>query len=748
MTRTGRFAGPIAGLRYETPTCSGVTDDDGLFQYCENEVVVFSVGAVVVGAARGAERLTIADIVARAAGSIHKIADPGLTNVARFLQTLGRDADPDNGVVLTPAVHEIVGGRPIDFRYGLMSLPLAPVDPVDSFTADPVVIQLLADLNNAGVFGGGAPRTLRTPAAARNEVRRNILGIRRCRDVQIPLRSGSFVYADVFRPDNSEPVPVVMNCGVYGRAFVHHSIGNPADAELHETMEERYFAGNPDGYEYENHESINTTDWIPRGYAVVRVDGPGAGKSSGKLGIWGIDEAEAYHDAIEWAGAQTWSNGNVGLWGMSYYAMNQHAVASLKPPHLKAMIAIGTDADLYEEVMYPGGILNEEFFGFWWRGGVLPAIVGDVDALDFMAIARANPFKGDDPEAIFGSRSQVLMSPDLSQVTTPLWAIAATAHPAHFHQLGSSETWLNTPTTDKKLDFWEDWFLKAYSPAAVEGFIAFFDHWLKGVDNGVMDNPPVRLEIRTGRGASYLLEEHEWPLARTKYTRWYLDASPARSPGGDGALRLTQEVPTSEQAVTYSAEVDLGAPRSVPPGKSAPSRGATFISEPMESDCVIAGYSKLVVWVASTTTDMDIHVGVRVLDEHDREVDYVGPALIPGTSNLFYPLTKGWLKASHRMLDEARATDWRPKHTHHRADHAPLTDGEVVPVEVEIVPTTGLIRQGHRIRVDVEPFTGTGHGNRHGYDPSYHDGAHNTLYTGPEHPSYLQLPVIPADGHP
>ena len=157
---------------------------------------------------------------------------------------------------------------------------------------------------------------------------------------------------------------------------------------------------------------------------MVRVDESGAGKSPGTLGIWGIDEAQAYYDAIEWAGEQSWSNGNVGLWGMSYYAMNQHAVASLKPPHLKAMIAIVTDADLYEEVMYTGGILNEEFFPFWFRGGIVPAIVGDVDALDFMAMARANPFKDDDPGAIFGPRAQVLMSPDLSEVTTPLWAVA------------------------------------------------------------------------------------------------------------------------------------------------------------------------------------------------------------------------------------------------------------------------------------------------------------------------------------
>jgi uncharacterized protein len=748
VLREGTFAGPVVGLRFETPTCSGTTDDDGAFRYREDEVVVFSVGSVVLGAARGAERLTVADIVARVDGNIDKVADPGLTNVARFLQTLDRDGDPDSGVTLTPRIHDLVGDRDIDFGYGLMSLPGAPVDPVAAFTADPVVATLLEDLDRAGVFTDAGPRTLRSPAAARNEVRRTVLGIRRHRDVRIPLRNGSFVHADVYRPDGPAPVPVVMNCGVYGRAFVHHSIGSPQDAEHHEEMEERYFLGNPDGYEYENHESVNTADWVPRGYAVVRVDSPGAGNSPGTLGIWGIDEAEAYYDAIEWAAAQPWSNGNVGLWGMSYHAMNQHAVASLQPPHLKAMIAIGTDADLYEEVIYTGGILNEEFFPLWFRGGIVPAVVGDVDAVDFMALARANPFKDADPAAVFGPRSQVLMSPDMSRVTTPLWAVAATSHPSHFHQLGSSETYLNTPTTDRKLDFWEDWFLKSYSTAIVEDHIAFFDHWLKGVDNGIMERPPVRLEIRTGRGASYLQEEREWPIARTEYQKWYLDAAPAPWSGEircDHVLGLTREVPAAPRSVTYGAEVDLSAPRAIDRTlTTAPCSGATFISEPMTQDCVLAGYSKLVVWVSATHEDMDVHVGVRVLDEDDREVDYCGPALIPGTGTRFYPLAKGWLKVSHRKLDEVRSTDFRPKHTHLRADHAPLRDREIVPVEVEIVPTTGLVRRGHRIRVDVEAYTGVGHGNRHAYDRSYHDGAQNTLHTGPDHPSYLQLPVVPA----
>ncbi len=755
MIRNGRFAGPVVGLRFETPTCRGYTDGDGTFEYRDGEVVAFSVGDVVLGAARGAERLTLADIVARVDGDVNKLADPGLTNIARFLHTLDEDGDPSNGVVLTSLTHEVVGNRAIDFRYGLMSLPGAPVDPVEAFTQDAAIALLLSDLDRAGVFTANSPRRRTSAVVARNEVRRTVLGIRCYRDVKIPLSNGSFVYADVYRPDSSEPVPVVMNCGVYGRAFVHHSRCSAEDVERHETMEDRYFHGNPDGYEYENHESVNTATWVPRGYAVVRVDSPGAGKSPGTLGVWGIDEAEAFRDAIEWAGEQPWSNGSVGLWGMSYYAMNQHAVASLKPRHLKAMIAIGTDSDLYEEVMYNGGILNEQFFPLWFRSGVVPAICGDVDAKDFIAMARANPFKDSDPSAAFGPRSEVLMSPDLSDVTVPLWAVAATAHPSHFHQLGSSETYLNTPTAHKKLDFWEDWFLKSYSAEAVEDHVAFFDHWLKGTDNGIMDKPPVRLQIRTGNGASYLQEEHEWPIARTRYTKWYLDAAPSDWDGRiscDKVMRLAPTVPDIDRSAVYQGGVDLTAPPATLVAEdvaaTAACAGVTFISEPMQNDSVVAGYSKLVVWVSTTSQDMDIHVGLRVIDQDDREVDYCGPALIPGTGTRFYPLAKGWLKVSHRTLDPERSTDFRPKHTHRRADHAPLRPGEIVPVEIEIVPTTGLVRKGHRLRVDIEPYTGVGHGLRHAYDATHHDNAEHSIFTGPSHPSYIQLPIVPAaDAH-
>lgn len=390
MLLKGVFAGPLAGLRYQTPSCSGLTNEKGEFSYREGERVAFLVGGVAVGYALGAPRINLAQIVSRVDGNIQKLLDPGLTNIARFLCSLDRDGNLDGGIVIAPEVHEIVGVRSINFRRDV-SFAGVHADHVRDFENDPVVRGLFEELGQRGAFTDRTPRHLCSAATARNEVRRNILGIRRFRDVKVPLQNGSHVFADIFRPDKDGQFPVIMNCGVYGRAFHHFTICDDADFEAHEKEEGCYFQGNSDGLIYENHETVNTADWVPHDYMVMRVDGPGSGKSPGKVAVWGFGTAEAYHDAIEWAGEQPWCNGNVGLWGMSYYAMTQHAAASLRPSHLKAMVAIGTDVDLYKELVYTGGILNEEFFPFWYKSGVLPTVCGEVNDVDFMAIARAAP---------------------------------------------------------------------------------------------------------------------------------------------------------------------------------------------------------------------------------------------------------------------------------------------------------------------------------------------------------------------
>ncbi len=753
MTLTGVMAGPISGLRYETPTHRGLTNDQGEFDYEEGERIAFLLGANAIGYVTAAPRVHLAQIVARVDGNIAKLKDPGVTNIARLIFTLGRSDIRDNGVSIDPRVHEIIGNRRINFRHDADYSATGFTDKIQQFTEDAVVIQLLEELQGAGVFDGDGPRELCSPANARNELRRNAMGILRFRDVTIPLQNGSHVFADVFRPAKPGRYPVIMSCGPYGKAFNHHSIDGADDLEKHELMEEEYFFGNSGSLQFENHESVNTAVWVPEDYIVIRVDMPGAGKSPGQLAPWGLAGAEAFRDAIDWAGEQSWCTGSVGLWGMSYLAIGQHAAASLHPKHLKAMVAIGTDVDLYEEVAYNGGILNAQFWPIWRAAGLMPPIIGDKDIADFVQTMRDSPFRDSNPDAIFGPRAEVFMSPDLTGVTVPLWAVAATTHVSNIHQLGGSAAYLDTPTANKKLDFWEDWFQRSYAAESVAQHKAFFDFWLKGIENGIMDAPPVRLEIRTGNGASFLQEESEWPIARTNYTKWFFDANPAEWSADDSRsdfLRLSPSEPTSEAVVDYSAQVVLapaapvGSPRIDPTSAESDPHvtGISFISDPVAEDSVIAGFGMVQLWVKSTSSDMDIFVSVRVIDTDDTQVDFTGFTTM-GFPDRITPLTKGWLKASHRELDHKRTTHYSPKHTHRKDDHAPLEAGVPVQVEIELNPNTGFIRRGQRLRVDIQPYDGVAAGMYHGYDESSHDGATNSVLTGPEYPGYLQLPIIP-----
>jgi hypothetical protein len=765
-TATGVFAGPVSGLRYQTPTKTGTTNERGEFQYRNGESVTFLVGGLVLGSVEGAPKVNLAQLVNRADGKIDRLHDPIVTNLARLVQTLDQDGTVENGVTIAAAVHEVIGPMVINFNQadtdadqvadGASSsgpsteqMVSFAGDQTVTFASDPAVTGLLRKLNAApGVFTANTPRRLRDAAAARNELRRNIRGIIKATDVKIPLRDGSYVCADVFRPAGDGRHPVVINQGFYGKSFDHGCIGSEAEAARKEELEDRFFTGNPDGLQYENHESVDSSVWVPNGYVCVRVDARGVGNSPGLQAPFSVQQAEDYYDAIEWAGTQPWSNGNVGLWGMSYLAITQHTVASLQPPHLKAMIALGTDSDLYNEALYGGGLFGEGFWTWWRKVMAGHNFVGERRETDWQAQMLATPF--DDPAA-YGSRGSVFMRPEIEKATAPTWIVGPQTGVV-IHQLGSSETFIrSTGVQAKKFDFVDAWFPHSYQESTIAEHTRFFDHWLKGEDNGAMDGAPVRVQVRTGNGGHYVAEDSEWPLPRTAYRCWYLDARPSDWTG-DGRrsdfLRISENVPGLDAAAFYDAQLDIGRPSMSPAGYvgGTPrwSTGVSFVSDPLPEDIVLAGYMKAGLWVSSTSRDMDVFVSLRVLDDHDREVRY--ESLVPpiDPTNI-HPVGHGLLKVSHRALDDARSTEYWPVHTHAEADYQPLADGEIVAIEVGLYPSSALIRQGSRLRIDVQPYSPAGLPSR-AYDESYHAGASNTVYTGPDHPSYVQLPVIPAKG--
>lgn len=748
--RTGFFAGPIAGLRYQSLSTSGVTGERGEFQYRAGEVVTFLIGGLVLGATAGAPRVNFAQLVNRVAGNIDKLHDPLVTNLARFVQTLDRDGDIESGVTISPEVHDAIGPAVLNFGQTTGDR-IEPADaletPGGSFAHDPAVIALLEKLNaTPGVFADKTPRRLVNAAAARNELRRNIRGIVKMTDVKVPLRDGSYVYADVFRPAGDGQYPVVMAKGFYGKAFYHECICKEEEALQKEVLEDRFFSGNPDGLQYENHETVDSSVWVPNGYVCIRVDARGVCRSPGVQAPFSVQEAEDYYDAIEWAGTQDWSNGHVGLWGMSYLAMTQHNVASLQPPHLKAMIAQGTDADIYNEALYGGGIFGAGFWNWWHRAWSGNNFCGERRETDWMQCVLATPFN--DPEA-YGPRGSIFMIPDIAKATAPVWIVGPQTG-AIIHQLGSSETYIrSTGSIARKFDFVDAWFPDCYKASTTAEHIRYFDHWLKGIDSGEVAVAPVRVQVRTGSGAHFVIEDAAWPLPHTEYRRWYLDATPSDWKGDARRpqfLRITDATPTTAGSASYAAELDLGTPTLAPPGATdgTPrwSTGVSFVSEPMSEDMILAGYMKIGLWVSSTSSDMDVFASLRIIDAQDREVRY--ETLVHPIDPIHpHPVGHGLLKVSRRKQDAARTTEYWPVHTHLEADSAPLENGEIVAIEIGLNPSTAMIRKGYRLQVDVQPYSPAGVPVR-AYDASYHEGATNTVYTGPDYPSFIQLPIVPS----
>jgi putative CocE/NonD family hydrolase len=261
--------------------------------------------------------------------------------------------------------------------------------------------------------------------------------------------------------------------------------------------------------------------------------------------------------------------------------------------------------------------------------------------------------------------------------------------------------------------------------------LRWFDYWLKNIDNGIMDEPPVKLEIRTGgkKGRYDFRFENEWPIARTKWTKWHLAIE--REPSGDPDAvegQLLPAAPQRTQQLTYAASVGHGQ-------QGVHRMGVSFATPPMTEPVELTGPLVLNMWIASTSEDMDILVTLRNIGPDGKDVWEVGSQGGPTV------LTKGWLRASHRKLDPALSLPYRPYHSHD--ERSWLKPGEPVECQVEVWPTSIVLQKGHKLRVDIQPRDGVGSSIYTHYIADYNAGAQNTIYSGGDKDSYLLVPIVP-----
>jgi uncharacterized protein len=565
-------------------------------------------------------------------------------------------------------------------------------------------------------------------------------------DVPIAMDDGVMLRADIFRPPGAGRFPVLLTYGPYAKGLAFQD-GYPSAWTIMAEKHPDVTAGSSN--KYQNWEVVDPEKWVPDGYACVRVDSRGAGRSPGRIDHFSPRETRDFYACIEWAGIQSWSSGKVGLNGISYYAINQWHVASLQPPHLAAMCVWEGAADWYRDMTHHGGILST-FWANWYdmqvrtvqhglgvrgpRSRVTGELVCGPETLDEAALAANRCDFGSEILAHpLDDEYHRARSPDWSKVTVPLLS-AANWGGQGLHPRGNFEGFVRAASPQKWLEAHgiEHW-THFYTDYGVALQKRFFGHFLKGEDTGWSRQPRVQLQIRHPGERFVERHEKEWPLARTRWTRLHLDpAGPSLGPAP----------PQGKTRLAFDALGD----------------GVTFLTPPLDTPTEITGPASVKLVVSSSTEDADLFAVLRVFAPGGEEVVFQG-ALDPHT-----PIGQGWLRASHRKLDPRLSTPYRPYHSHDELQ--PLTPDVPVELEIEIWPTSIVVPRGYRIALSLRgrdyehPGPGTRLSNMknefRGCGPFLHDdpgdrpqalfGGKTTLHLSPERPSYLLLPIIPCDG--
>ncbi|HEY4439575.1 MAG TPA: CocE/NonD family hydrolase, partial [Candidatus Elarobacter sp.] len=354
-------------------------------------------------------------------------------------------------------------------------------------------------------------------------------------DVPIAMDDGIVLRADVFRPPDGAPHPVILTYGPYAKGLSFQE-GYPSAWNAMASKHPDVTAGSTN--RYQNWEVVDPEKWVPDGYACVRVDSRGAGRSPGFLDPWSPRETQDLAACIAWAGTQPWSTGKVGLNGISYYAMNQWWVAGLQPPHLAAMCAWEGAADFYRDVTHHGGIVCT-FARNWYdmqvktvqhgvgeRGPRSP-ITGELacgpETLSEAELAANRCEFGDDILAHpFDDEYHRSRSAQWEKVRIPLFS-AANWGGQGLHPRGNFEAFVRAASPEKWLEVHgiEHW-TEFYTDYGVRLQKQFFARYLQGDESAMRDWPRVRLQVRH---LDRFVERHEneWPIARTRWTKLYLD---------------------------------------------------------------------------------------------------------------------------------------------------------------------------------------------------------------------------------
>ena len=541
--------------------------------------------------------------------------------------------------------------------------------------------------------------------------------VRAERELRVTMRDGVKVAADLYLPDVKGRFPALLAMSPYGK-YIHRP-----EAPLLPLSMARGNGGQEAG---------DSEYFVSRGYVHVVADVRGSGDSEGEYCSYGMAEQQDGYDLVEWIASQPWCDGNVGMLGMSYFAVNQYLVAALNPPHLKAIFACEGYTDRYRHLVYHGGILTLGFFLQWWQhvsvGATAPScrryysekeIEKRVEELKESREVKDNPILSvllkhrEKNPLVFDYLLQPNDGPyywersaynKLDKIKVPCYlGTRWSGWPIHLPGAFDAYRRINAP---KKMLIFET--ESVYGPHRPwrdhhDLILRWYDHWLKGIDTGMMEEPPIKILVK---GSNEWRCEQEWPLARTQWTKLYLR----------GDAGLAQERPgKGEEPASFVNQPSLRPSQVVP--------SLRYRTAPLGEEMEVTGPVALYLQASLDTEDATWIVSIS-----DVASD--------GTTKL---VTRGWLRASHRALDPDRSLPYQPYHPH--LEREVLKRGEVYEFAIEIRETSYLFLSGHRMELEIR-----------GQDSSWEDPmwfhlcnpetTRHTIYNDPQHVSYLLLPII------
>jgi len=535
------------------------------------------------------------------------------------------------------------------------------------------------------------------------------------KDVAVKMRDGVTVAVDIFRPDAPGKFPTLYASSPYQKNLVYL----PSVPAFHER-------------------ETNQIEWfVERGYVYVHADIRGSGVSEGMWRFHSIEEQRDHYDLIEWMAQQEWCTGKVGMIGESYYAWVQWFAAAMQPPHLATIVPFDGGADMYRDVVFHGGLLNMSFVTWWhfnMRAQRLMDIPGpfpqdplkpDTMKWDMVYEVLRHPLYDD----FWKERT-----PDFKKIRCPVYSIGIW-HKAALHLRGNIVGFEEIEAPKKRLLFTGPAHLERPFHTLHDDIIRWYDHWLKGVDNGVEKDPPVKTWVM---GENKWRTWKDWPVPETQWTKFYLDSWER--------LTTVEQLPL-DKTQSYNPDPDVFT--QMPLKKTMKVERLRYMTEPLPDDLLMVGPCVLKIFAALdqddtnwivALSDVGPDVSVRTQREGERDI----PEGLPERE-----LTRGWLKASLRELDPKMSKPWAPFHKLTREAQKPVVPGKIDEYQIELLSTANMFLRGHRICVDIMSLdvpTGTA-----GLSNVEFIGNHvcssktvtHSVYHNAEYPSHLLLPVIP-----